>query len=105
MNETRFLIHVLDDKLENLADFHDLFDFLGEEYILFNNMVDLKNHINNVLINNLSEEIPDLFIFDKDSFEEEIGEFLTFLKKKKISPPNYRDLILNGKINYCRFAG
>ena len=84
MNETRFLIHVLDDNLENLADFHDLFDFMGEEYILFNNMVDLTNHIDTVLIKKLSEELPDLFIFDKDSFEEELEDFLSFLHKKKI---------------------
>ena len=87
MNETKFLIHVLDDNQENLADFQGLFEFLGEDFLLFDNMGSMFSHIENVLRQKNSDEIPDLFIFEKDSFEEDLQKFLIFLKKKKISSP------------------
>ena len=87
MSETRFLIHVLDNKQENLADFQDLFEYLGEDYKLFSCMKDLTNHIVNILSNDNGDEIPDLFIFDKDSFDAELDTFFKFISKNKISVP------------------
>lgn len=87
MNETKFLIHVLDDNQENLADFQGLFEFLGEDFLLFDNIASMFSNIENVLRQKNSDEIPDLFIFDKDSFEEDLEKFLIFLKKRKISSP------------------
>jgi len=87
MKDSKFIIHVLDNKQENLADFQNIFDFLGEESVLFNKMRDLTDHIGSALINEKSENLPDLFIFDKDSFEEDLEDFFLYLKKKNFFCP------------------